>query len=84
MHVSPMPWWAIGLHACGTIALARHGRRRAAAPLALALLGLVAGDGTPAEWPHVAVLDGDGIVVRGPSGRVWVMSTSAPHHRRRA
>ena len=81
VHVSPMPWWAIGLHACGTIALARHGRRRAAAPLALALLGLVAGDGAPADGRlHVAVLDvgqGDGIVVRGPSGRVWVIDAGA-------
>jgi competence protein ComEC len=79
--VSPVPVWAMLLHACGLVALARFGRRRAAVPLALALAGLVAGDGPPADGRlHVALLDvgqGDAIVVRGPSGRVFVIDAGA-------
>jgi competence protein ComEC len=81
LRVAPPPLWAVGLQALGLATLARRGRRAAAVPLGLALLGMIAGPGVPADGRlHVDLLDvgqGDAIVVRGPSGRVMVVDTGA-------
>jgi competence protein ComEC len=77
LRVAPPALWAVGVLVYGTLALARHGRRRAVAPLAIGLAALLAGPPVAADGRvHLSVLDvgqGDAIVVRGPSGRVWVV-----------
>jgi competence protein ComEC len=77
VRVPPPPLWATGAMACGLVALAREGRRRAALPLAIGVAGLLWGTTVAADGRlHVSVLDvgqGDGIVVTSPAGRVRVV-----------
>ena len=68
---------ALALYAAGIILLAVRPGRRALAIAAAGLAALAAGKGVVADGRmHVAVLDvgqGDGIVVRSPGGRAWVV-----------
>jgi competence protein ComEC len=83
LRVSPMAPWAAGAYAYGVLLLLRRGRRAAAVPMAVGLAGLIAGSGPPADGRlHVTVLDvgqGDAIVVRGPSGGVWLVDAGSAY-----
>jgi competence protein ComEC len=68
---------ALVLYAAGLVLLAVRPGRRALAIAAAGLAALVAGKGPAADGRmHVAVLDvgqGDGVVVRSPRGRTWIV-----------
>jgi competence protein ComEC len=77
VRVPPAPAWAVALHAWALLCLRRRGRAAAALPLAASLAALTIARVAPADGRlHVSVLDvgqGDAIVLRGPTGRVWVV-----------
>lgn len=85
VRVPPAPPWAVALHAWALLVLVRTGRRKAAVPMAVSLLALSFGRPALADGRlHVSVLDvgqGDAIVLRGPSGRVWVVDAGPAYGR---
>jgi competence protein ComEC len=80
-RVADPPLGAATLYAAGLVALAARPGRRALALAGTGLVLLMAGRAPAADGlVHVTVLDvgqGDGIVVRGPSGRAWVVDAGA-------
>jgi competence protein ComEC len=83
VRVPAPPFWAVAVLIAGLVPLAR-GRRRGLGLAALGACGIVFGPVRPGGDGrlHLTVLDvgqGDALILRSPSGRVWVVDAGAAY-----